>query len=69
LDEAVDNMAFNFVVLAPKKIMLPARNPKTLAAYESYGIDCLPVPVDELRKANGAMGCMTGILGRETSKV
>ena len=65
LGEASDNMAFNFVVLGPKKIMLPARNPKTLEIYESQGLTCIPVPVDELRKAYGAMGCMTGILGRE----
>ncbi len=69
LTEATDNMAFNFVVLGPKIIMLPARNPKTLAVYESCGMECIPVPVDELRKANGAMGCMTGILGREKYKV
>lgn len=65
LDEAMGNMAFNFTVLGPKKIMLPSGNPKTLAAYEDQGLDCICVPVDELRKANGAMGCMTGILGRE----
>ena len=64
LDEAMTNMAFNFVVLGKKKIMLPAKNPKTLAAYEALGITCIPIPVDELRKANGAMGCMTGILRR-----
>jgi len=65
LDEAMGNMAFNFTVLGPRKIMLPAGNPKTLAAYEGQGLECIPVPVDELRKANGAMGCMTGILSRE----
>jgi arginine deiminase len=63
--EAVSNMAFNFVVLGPKKIMLPAGNPKTIAACEAMGIHCIPVPVDELQKANGAMGCMTGILHRK----
>ncbi len=65
LDEAMGNMAFNFTVLGPKKIMLPAGNPLTLAVYEGQGLECIPVPVDELRKANGAMGCMTGILSRE----
>ncbi|WDP93247.1 MAG: amidinotransferase [Desulfobacter sp.] len=65
LDEAVGNMAFNFTVLGPRKIMLPAGNPRTLAVYEGQGLECIPVSVNELRKANGAMGCMTGILGRE----
>ncbi len=63
--EALSGMAFNFVVLGPKKIMLPANNPETIAAYEDMGIHCIPVPVDELQKANGAVGCMTGILHRE----
>jgi len=65
LDEATTNMAFNFVVLGPRKIMLAAKNPASLAFYTSMGIECLSIPVDELRKANGAMGCMTGILCRE----
>ena len=68
LDEATANMAFNFVVLGKKKIMLPAKNPKSQAFYESLGVECISIPVDELRKANGAMGCMTGILCRETSE-
>lgn len=66
--EAASGMAFNFVVLGPRKIMLPAGNPKTLAAYENMGIHCIPVTVDELQKANGAVGCMTGILHREMEK-
>ena len=65
LDEAMMNMAFNFVVLGPRKIMLPAKNPNTRAVYEKAGIECISIPVDELRKANGAMGCMTGILKRQ----
>ncbi|MEX1299279.1 MAG: arginine deiminase-related protein [Desulfotignum sp.] len=63
--EALSGMAFNFVVLGPKKIMLPAGNPETVAGYEESGIHCIPVPVDELQKANGAVGCMTGILYRD----
>jgi N-dimethylarginine dimethylaminohydrolase len=63
--EALSGMAFNFVVLGPGKIMLPAGNPKTIAAYEDMGIQCIPAAVDELQKANGAVGCMTGILHRD----
>jgi len=68
LDEAMENMAFNFVVLSPRKIMLPAKNPRSLAFYESHGLECISIPVDELRKANGAMGCMTGVLCREKAE-
>jgi N-dimethylarginine dimethylaminohydrolase len=66
-DEAMANMAFNFVVMGSRKIMLPAENPVSQAFYESLGVECIPIPVDELRKANGAMGCMTGVLHRETT--
>lgn len=65
MDEALGNMAFNFVVMGPRKIMLPAGSPRSLAEYERQGLECIPVSVDQLRRANGAMGCMTGILGRE----
>lgn len=63
--EAMTNMAFNFVVLGPKKIMLADKNPNTRKYYESKGIDCIIVEIDELKKANGAMGCLTGILHRK----
>ncbi len=65
LHEATTNMAFNFVVLGPRKIMLADKNPNSLEYYKSQGIESIPVPVNELRKANGAVGCMTGILHRE----
>ncbi|WP_022665579.1 dimethylarginine dimethylaminohydrolase family protein [Desulfospira joergensenii] len=65
LGEAVANMAFNFVVLGPGRIMLGDKNPKSIAGYEALGIECTALSVDELRKANGAMGCMTGILERK----
>ncbi|HKJ97352.1 MAG TPA: hypothetical protein VJ959_00380 [Desulfotignum sp.] len=41
------------------------REPEIIAAYEAAGICCIPVPVEELQKANGAVGCMTGILHRK----
>ena len=65
IDEAAYNSAFNFVVLGPKKILMAAKNLKSQAFYESKGIECILTPVDELRKANGAVGCMTAILHRE----
>ena len=68
LDEALINMAFNLVVLGPDRILLPGQNPKSVAGYEALGIECTAVSVEELRKANGAMGCMTGILEREKGK-
>ncbi len=62
--EAVRGMALNFVTLGPRRILMPAGNPVTQAFYESLGIECLTVPVDELVKAAGGIGCLTGILER-----
>jgi len=64
-DEAAHNKAFNFVVLGPRKILMAAGNPKSRAFYESIGIECFLTPMDELKKASGAIGCMTLVLQRE----
>ena len=64
-DEAIDGMALNFVTLRPREILMPAGNPVTEAFYQDAGIHCHTVEVDELLKATGGIGCLTGILERE----
>ncbi len=66
--EAVDGMALNFVTLRPMKILMPAGNPKTRVFYEDTGIECVTVDVSELHKAGGGIGCLTGILQRESGE-
>ena len=63
-EEAKRGMALNFVTLCPRQILMPAGNPVTLAFYEDAGIGCHTVEVDELLKAAGGIGCLTGILER-----
>lgn len=63
--EAERGFALNFVTLGPQKILMPAGNPVTKSFYENLGITCLTVDVDELAKAAGAIGCLTGIIARE----
>ena len=63
-EEAKRGMALNFVTLDRRKILMVAGNPITQAFYEAAGITCQTVEFDELVKAAGAMGCMTGILER-----
>ncbi|MFZ0612326.1 MAG: arginine deiminase family protein [Desulfobacterales bacterium] len=63
--EARTGSALNVVTLGPRKILMPAGNPVTQAFYENLGITCLTVDVDELAKAAGAIGCLTGIIARE----
>lgn len=65
--EAVRGMALNFVTLGSRRILMAAGNPVTQAFYEDAGIACQTVEVDEIHKAAGGIGCVTGILERETS--
>lgn len=64
MDE-VQRMALNFVTIGPRKILMAANRPRTQAMYEAEGIECVTVDIDELAKAAGGMGCLTGILKRE----
>ena len=64
-EEAARGMALNFVTLGPRHIVMPAGNPKTQSFYEDLGIKCVAVEVDELHKAAGGIGCLSGILRRE----
>lgn len=61
---AMPPAGFNFVTLGPRRILLPAGFPAAEAFYREAGLDCMTVEVDELIKAAGAVGCMTGILER-----
>lgn len=63
--EASQGGALNFVTLGPRQILMAAGNPKTQAFLESEGITCHTIEVEELLKAAGGIGCLTGILERE----
>lgn len=57
--------ALNFVTLGPSRILMAAGNPISQGFFEEQGIVCHAVEVDELIKAAGGIGCMTGILQRD----
>jgi len=59
------NRALNFVTLAPGCILMPGGNDLYRSWYEGLGIETLETPMFELRKAAGAVGCLTGIIARE----
>ncbi|CAN5377496.1 dimethylarginine dimethylaminohydrolase [soil metagenome] len=63
--EAVRGQANNFVTLGPRRILMAAGNPRTQAFYEEAGVTCTTIVVDELLKAAGGIGCLTGVLERE----
>lgn len=62
--EAHEGFALNGVTLGPRQFLMPDGNPKTRAFYEGLGIACVCVAVDELIKAAGAVGCLTGVVHR-----
>jgi N-dimethylarginine dimethylaminohydrolase len=64
-EEAKVGYALNFVILGPRKILMPANCPVTQAFYEALGITCVTVDISELGKAAGSAGCLTGILRRD----
>jgi len=64
-DEAENNKALNFVTLGPRKILIPADNPRARSFYEGLGIEVVETPMAELKKAAGAVGCLTGVVARE----
>lgn len=64
-DEAENNKALNFVTLGPRRILMPEGNPGARAFYEGLGIEVIATPMAELRKAAGAVGCLTGVVARE----
>lgn len=66
-DDLTGGMAMNLVTLAPDHVLMPAGNPRTQSFLEDLGVRCDTTPVDELAKAAGAIGCLTGILHRDAS--
>ena len=69
VSEALESFGLNFVVLGPRRIVMPAGNPRCQAFYEGLGIRCRTVEVEEIGKAAGSIGCLTGVLEREVGAV
>ena len=64
-DESRQRMALNFVTLGPRRILMAAGSPLSQRLFEDAGIACHTVAIDELCKAAGGIGCLTGILERD----
>jgi arginine deiminase len=63
--EMHSGFAHNFVTLGPRHILMPSDNPLSQARYEDLGVRCTTVPTDELFKAAGGIGCLSGVLHRD----
>jgi N-dimethylarginine dimethylaminohydrolase len=64
-DESTHNSALNFVTLGPRKILMSAGNQNTQQFLENHQVTCHNVKMDELQKAAGGIGCLSGIIERE----
>ncbi len=58
------SFAHNVVVLAPRKVLMPAGDEASERRYADAGVTCVKVEVDEIVKCAGAIGCLTGVLAR-----
>ncbi len=67
-DDQDSYRGMNFVTLGPRKILMVENLPTAQRFFESQGIECITTPTEELSKAAGNVGCLTGILEREKLK-
>lgn len=63
-EETEELRAMNFVPIGPRRIVMPARCPRTRAVLEAAGVECLEADVSQYIRAAGAIGCLTGIVRR-----
>ena len=66
-DDQPSYRGINFVTLGPRRILMVSGLASLQSAYEKLGIECLTCPTDELSLAAGNVGCLTGVLARETA--
>jgi N-dimethylarginine dimethylaminohydrolase len=64
-DDQESYRGINFVTLGPRRILMVEGLPVIQGFFENLGIECLTTPTDELTRAAGNVGCLTGILHRE----
>jgi N-dimethylarginine dimethylaminohydrolase len=64
-DELEKGKAMNLVALAPRRVLMPAGNPRMRGRLEAEGVSVEEVDVGEYAKAAGGLGCLTGILRRD----
>ena len=67
-DDQASYRGINFVILGPRRILMVAGLHALQDEFEELGIECLTSPTDELSKAAGNVGCLTGVLAREQQK-
>ena len=65
-DELLHHHGMNMVVLAPRRVMMSDAAPRLRGRLEARGIEAEVVNLTETARAAGGLGCLTGILRRES---
>ena len=68
-DDQNSYRGINFVTLDARRILMVAGLTSLQNEFEKLGIECLTSPTDELSRAAGNVGCLTGVLCREQQAV
>lgn len=68
-DDQASYRGINFVTLGARRILMVEKLPGVQDYFEGLGIECLTTSTDELTRAAGNVGCLTGILQRELSTI
>ena len=63
--EVTEGRGLNFVAVAPMHIVMPAGCPSVRARLQAEGVRCDELDVSEYIRAEGALGCLTGVLSRQ----
>ncbi len=66
-DDPLGYRGINFVTLGPRRVLMVAGVHRVQTYLESLGVECLTTPTDELGKAAGNVGCLTGVISRATA--
>jgi N-dimethylarginine dimethylaminohydrolase len=62
-----ERLGMNFVAVSPRQVVMPAGCPSVRSSLASAGVTIHEIDVSEYCKAAGGLGCLTGIIQRQTS--
>ncbi|MEC7986434.1 MAG: arginine deiminase family protein [Myxococcota bacterium] len=62
--EIRNQRSFNWVCIAPNRLLLPKDAPKTISHLRTQGIEIATAAIAAYRQCGGGLGCVTGILNR-----
>jgi len=63
--DEVFQLGLNMVAVAPGRVVMSSGYPKIRAVLEHEGVEAVEVDTSEIRKAGGAMHCLTGVIRRD----